>query len=346
MRFLLVPIMLFFMLADMTAAKTPITAEEFLQKSGLNVDQQVLLSGEIISAGRSEVKINTIIDVAMLVFIPAALPVTVTELQRQSVESDNPSVLAVKEITDHRNAAGELRAFQAVGFDESERREVDRLMKIKPGDSYNLSGKEIEMFQRAAEKVRAAGGSHRSAVVAMGDTMRIVLANRFSAYRSQGMQALAPYQRSRSLQVSPADELIAATESMAILKQYFPQFYRCLRHFPDRCDEKIVHQIFWVKQQQDKCTLFVLKHWLSDIDPGYALIVERQYYLTHTLNSLQVGILCLPYRSGTLVALLNQAFTEKMDVKVGKTIAQRVGRQQVEKQIRPLFENLRTALSN
>jgi hypothetical protein len=80
---------------------------------------------------------------------------------------------------------------------------------------------------------------------------------------------------------------------------------------------------------------------LSDIDPGYALIVERQYYFNNTLSSLQAGILCLPYGSGTLVALLNQAFTEKINVKVGKAIAQRVGRQQVEKQIRPLFENLR-----
>lgn len=345
MRYLLFLLTLFFLSTQIAFAQAPITAEAFLDQSGLNVDHQALLSGEIISAGRAEVEINTIIDVAMLVFVPAPLPVAVAELQRQSVESDNPSILAVKEITDHRNAAGELRAFQGLGFDESDRLEVNRLMKIKPGDSYNLSREEITMLQQAADKVRTGGGEHRKTAAAMGHAMRSVLADRYSSYRSQGLKALAPYQRSRSLQVSPADELIAATESMAILKQYFPQFYRCLRHFPEKNTAKVVHQFFWVKQQQDKRTVFVLKHWLSDIDPGYALIVERQYYLSHTLNSLQVGILCLPYRSGTLVALLNQAFTEKVDVKVGKMIAQRVGQQQVEKQIRPLFENLRATFA-
>jgi len=36
--------------------------------------------------------------------------------------------------------------------------------------------------------------------------------------------------------------------------------------------------------------LFVLKHWISDIQPAYALITERQYYLSHPLDSLQVVI--------------------------------------------------------
>jgi len=90
--------------------------------------------------------------------------------------------------------------------------------------------------------------------------------------------------------------------------------------------------------------LFVLKHWISDIQPAYALITERQYYLSHPLDSLQVVIGCLPYRQGTLVGLLNQAFTEKVDVGIGRSIAKGFGRKVVEKKIRPIFENLRAAL--
>ena len=343
MRCMLALLTLLLMSAKIADAQAPITAEAFLDKSGLRIDTQALLAGEIISAGRAQVKLNTIIDVAMLVFIPAPLPAAVTALQRQSAGADHPSVLAMEEISGQPNTADESSAFGKVGFDAADKAEVDRLLKIGPGDGYNLSYDEIALFRDAAAKLRAGEGTQRSAAAAMGDAMRQVLADRCREYRSQGLKALAPYQRSRSLQVSPADELIAATESMAILKQYFPQFYRCLRYFPEKNSARIVHQFLWVKQRQDQRTVFVLKHWLSDIDPDYALIVERQYYLTHTLNSLQVGILCLPYRSGTLVGLLNQAFTEKVDVKVGKTIAQRIGQQQVEKQIRPMFENLRAA---
>jgi hypothetical protein len=338
--------MLFFMLADLVAAQAPITAEAFLQKAELVVDQQSLLAGEIITVGRPEQEVNTELNVAMLVFIPAALPETVAALQQQSTTVSNPSIIAVEEIKNHLNATGGKRLFENVKFDASDSREVNLLMKIEPGSNYNLSREEIALFQRAADKVRAGKGDYASAAEAMSHIMSKVLNNRYTSYRLGGLKALTPYQRSKTSQVSPAEELIIATESMVILQQHFPPFYRCLRYFPEKNAEKFVHQFFWVKQKQDKRTLFVLKHWLSDIDSDYALIVERQYYLSNTLNSLQVGILCLPYRSGTLVALLNQAFTEKVDVRVGKNIAKRIGRQQVDKQIRPLFENLRATFAH
>ena len=76
MRFLIVLLTFVFVSAENAVAQAPITAEAFLDKSGLNVDQQALLAGEIISAGRDGLEINTSIDVAMLVFISAPLPVT------------------------------------------------------------------------------------------------------------------------------------------------------------------------------------------------------------------------------------------------------------------------------
>ena len=345
MRYFIFILILLLVSVGSVDAKAPITAEEFLQKTNLGVDHQKLLAGEIVSTGRDGQQSNTIIDVAMLVFIPAPLSETVQALQQQSTTVDNPSIISVEEIDTELNPIDTNGAFQSVIFDESDNREVNRLMKIKPGSTYNLSHEEITIFQQAADRAGTGDTEYESKAAAMSQIMRRVLKNRYTAYFTGGLNALAPYQRSKSLRVSPSEELIVATESMNILQRYFPQFYLSLRHFPEKNTEKIIHQFFWVKQRQDKRTLFVLKHWLSDIDPDYALIVERQYYLSNTLNSLQVGILCLPYSSGTLVALLNQAFTEKVDVKVGRGIAQRVGRQQVEKQIRPLFKNLQAVFA-
>lgn len=87
--------------------------------------------------------------------------------------------------------------------------------------------------------------------------------------------------------------------------------------------------------------MFALKHLVMDIQPDYALITERQYYMSHSLNSLQVVIGCLPYKSGTLAVLLNQVFTEAVNVTIGEGIVKKVGRVIVEKKILPIFENLR-----
>ena len=132
MRCFLFILILLSVSAGSVDAKAPITAEEFLQKANLNLSHKSLLSGEIISFGRDRQQINTVIDVAMLVFIPAPLSETVQVLQQQSTTVDNPSIISVEEIDTELNPIDINGAFQNVIFDESDNREVNRLMKIKP----------------------------------------------------------------------------------------------------------------------------------------------------------------------------------------------------------------------
>lgn len=89
---------------------------------------------------------------------------------------------------------------------------------------------------------------------------------------------------------------------------------------------------------------FVLAHWMVDINENYALIAERQYYVTHTYDTLQNMIACLPYRGGTLVGLLNQTFTGKV-AGFARGIRHDVGRSRIQETIRPLFELLRNAFA-
>jgi hypothetical protein len=160
-------------------------------------------------------------------------------------------------------------------------------------------------------------------------------------YRKTGLKGVTAYQISASEQVKPTKELIAATESVVLLKEKFPTYYQCLRFYPDQNISNFVHRFFLVKQREEGRPMFALKHWVLDVRPDYALITERHYYMTHSLNSLQVVIGCLPYKNGTLVVLLNQAFTEKVNITIGKRVAKKVGRTIVERKIRPMFENLR-----
>ena len=171
-----------------------------------------------------------------------------------------------------------------------------------------------------------------------------IMKNRYLSYRKSGLSGLAPYQIGASKQMSPSNELIEATEGLRLVKKRFPDYYRCLRFYPESNSAGLVHQFYWVKQTESDRPLFFLKHWIVDIEPDHALIAERRFYLSHTLDSLQVIIGCLPHGDGTLAVLLNQTFTEKVDVSIGRSIAKHIGHKQVEKNILPIFENLVAAI--
>jgi hypothetical protein len=64
-----------------------------------------------------------------------------------------------------------------------------------------------------------------------------------------------------------------------------------------------------------------------------------------TLMSL-FTILVIVVVQGCGFLKLNQVFTEKMNITIGKRIAKKVGRAIVGKKIWPMFENLRTVFKN
>ncbi len=318
--------------------QSPITANELIDRTPLKQYLKSLENGEIVIIGRPDSEIDTELDVIMSVLVQAPLTKTVDVLQRLSTSKDTPGILYIQEITGNDSASELAGIFNKVTFDPSEEDEVKQLMSIGPGDDYNLSRKEIALFKQAAKNMKTGTTVDRAMTKAMGE----VLKNRYLSYRRKGLKGVATYQISASEQANPAKELIVATESVVILKEKFPTYYRCLRFYPDQNVSNFVHQFFLVKQQEEGRPMFALKHLVLDIQPDYALITERQYYMSHTLNSLQVVIGCLPYKNGTLVVLLNQVFTEKVNITIGKRIAKKVGRTIVEKKIRPMFENLRT----
>jgi hypothetical protein len=235
-------------------------------------------------------------------------------------------------------------AFSDVGFAPEEMAEVKKLMEIGPSEDFNFSLDEIAMIEKRAAPLKSQQQKDSICLQAMSDAMGEVLKGRFEAYFRQGLAGLEPYQIGPSKQIHPATELIAATEKLSTVKQRFPHYYHSLRFFPDSRSSTVTHQFFWVKHTESNRPLFVLKHWIMDVQSDYALITERRFYLNHSLNSLQVVIGCLPDGDSTLVVLLNQAFTEKVNVKVGGRIAKAIGYKQVEKNILPIFENLRAAL--
>lgn len=340
----LMPVLLILLWSSATGALAiqPLTADELISTTVLKAHQHALGNGEIVLLERPEQESDTELIVLMAMWVPAYLDVTIKELQRQSHAEDWPDVLDVQEIT-HTNASPALmEQFDGITFHSSEHKEVATLMRIGPGKAYNLSTSEIGLFNQTAKQMAKEATDSQ----AMTAAMRSVMQARYLSYLQKGLDGIPPYQIGPEQLARPAAELTTATESLKLIKQRFPAYYGVLRHFPQKSAPQVTHQFFWVKQVESSRPMFVLKHWVMDIRPEYGLIAERQYYFSHSLNSLQVVIGCLPYGKGTLVVLLNQVFTEKVHVTVGKRIAKRVGRSIMEKKVRPIFENLRAALTH
>ena len=326
-----------------SVAAKPLTASELIEKSSLKHHLGELEQGKIVLMERPETEMGNELDVIMSMLVSAPLKKTVEALQRQAGAEDLQGTIAAGHI--EGSTRDELeKAFAGIAFTREENQEVEKMMKIEAGEDFNFSADEIRIIQHKAGEIEGKAVDGTEAAAAMSDAVRQILQGRYLSYREKGMEGLAPYQIGSSKQVHPSEELVGATEALRLVKERFPDYHRCLLSFPETPDFGFLHQFFWEKQMESNRPLFVLKHWVLDIQPDYALITERRYYLTHSLNSLQVVIGCLPHGNRTLVVLLNQAFTEKVNMTIGRTIAKKIGYRQVEKNIRPMFEALQTQM--
>lgn len=340
-RALLLPILLScFLIPWAVADQAPMTADQVLRLTSLDQHLEELKDGKIVAIGLSEVESDTELRVLMGVLVPASLQDTVTVLQQQSNAN---GVLMVEEIGMTASDSQLSAVFDKVYYSGEEIEEVKRLLNVTEGATFNFSSEEISLIKKRSEALGKDVAADGKAAKAMSSAMADVLKGRCLAYREKGLDGLDPYQKGSSERANPSRELVLATESMATMEEMMPSYYQCLRFFPKQCAPGFHQQLFWAKQMEGGRPMFSLKHWLLDVQAEYAVITERQFYLNHSLNSLQVVIGCLKHADGTLVVLFNQVFTEKVNVALGKGIAVTIGRIQVEKRVRPMFEHLRAA---
>ena len=338
---LLLPLLLScFLVPWVVADQAPMTADQVLRLTSLDQHLEELKEGKIVAIGLSEVESDTELRVLMGILVPASLQDTVTVLQQQSNAN---GVLMVEEIGMTASNSQLSAVFDKVSYSEEEIEEVKRLLNVSEGSTFNFSSAEISLIKKRSEALGKDVSADREATRAMSSAMADVLKERYLAYREKGLEGLDPYQTGSSEQANPSRELVLATESLVTMEKMMPSYYQCLRFFPEQCSPEFHQQLFWAKQIEGGRPMFSLKHWLIDVQEEFAVITERQFYINHSLNSLQIVIGCLKHSDGTLVVLFNQVFTEKVNVALGKGIATTIGRIQVEKKVRPMFEHLRAA---
>lgn len=321
--------------SPMVAAEVPPSAEQVLAVFD-EAGRAELLRGEIVSKVRKEQETGKeALAVTTALWVPGKLHDVAERLRAISLLQARQDGASKHPIRGPIRGDGSSAAFREVRFTEAD--EIEALLAARPGDQFNLSSEEIGLFQKLAATL---GGQPAPARAdAVNATYRRVLEGRYVAYTRGGLAALKPYAREKGGQTSPGQELAATTESMVVLTRHFPAFFKAYRHYPQQQAKSYQHDFVWTRQIEGGRPLYSLEHDMTEVTDQYALIAARLFYVGHSLNTLQVGIVCLPYRGGTVVGLANQAFIEQIG-RMDSSIARGIGHMKLEGRVRPMFEVL------
>jgi len=273
-----------------------------------------------------------------LALLIKAKPEEIARLYRET--QDLESVKAIK-VRVAIPGAGTLADFAAAALQPNPEKEAQRYLNAEPGDTLNLDAREIAAFQalKSASKGKAVPVKEVEQLVHQG------LLARYQAYRTKGLAGIAPYQRGRSDQRSPSDELLLATKQSAGLAKYVPALHDVLMNYPAAKDkvkkDKFEESFHWFNVELFDRPTYVLTHRLA-MFVDYAYVnVERQFYASHDYNSMQQVIAALPTKDGILLVYVARVSTDQV-AGFTSAAAHPVARTVMAPYIKDMLEALRT----
>ena len=310
---------LFFSLALITmsaslAQANSVSGKQLLQ--GFEVDEgeiQQLESGEVITKLASEYEQSPrelAIDATVIIRKP------LDELVEES--EDDISLVPGKLILDSGEVTSE-EDFDGIEFASDERghKEAALWLNAKPGDDLNLGKQDLEIIARV--KSNRDGRSDPELGTA---AVREVLRHRYREYMNSGLAGIEPYARKRSKTISAGQELKLSNEQLFGVSDHFPEYFNTLVNFPDG-SECCEHRFMWMKAKVRSRPTFILVHRIVLDQADAVLLTERHFYVSHSLNSLQLTLGWLPWEDGdenTYLGIATSANSDYLTGIVGKMI--------------------------
>jgi len=302
---------------------------EVLKSANVSIDYKALDAGEIIYTSRKELETtDTSIAVGMGLYVKGSYSDVLADFKAQNNQLSSYSQAIVVEIEEFKNIEA---YFKRVNFTKSENDEVKRLFKYDGGDEFNFSNEEISTLE---EITKEQGLTAQKASL----FFKSLLKSRTEKYLKEGVSGIESYNNADE-DTSVKNDLQTSSLHFNVLKNHFPKLYKDYLHYPDISSDIYEQKFYWLKDKIEGRVTFTLKHQMIEEKNHFFLILERQFYISNGLDTLQTQILCLPYKEGTFIALSSQSFTAKV-AGFGRRISVRVGRHIMSENIRPIFENL------
>jgi len=312
------------------AETAPLDADTLMRSSSLDIDRKQLLASEILVFPRADEEgTDSEIAIEMMLYLEAPYADVVKALGDQNNRlTDYPGAMAVQ-----IDPADPEPSFNALRFTKEENGEVLKLFDYREGDAFNLSSDEISIWRKMASQTTD------DPAATAASFYKKVFAERLNDYREKGILSIPSYRDSRGV-VDITEDFEQGTQRLTMLQRWFPSFYSEFLNYPKVSQQGYTNRFNWIKDGLDDRPVLILEHQMVKEDENLSLIADWQYFISQGLDALQAETICLPYNEGTLIMLDAQTFTGRV-TGFGSTISHKIGRYQMERHIRPLFETLK-----
>jgi hypothetical protein len=201
--------------------------------------------------------------------------------------------------------------FAGVRFGPDEAGEARAWLNARYGDDLNLGRADLAIIER----VKSGRGGRTDTELA-SEAVREVLLHRYRQYLRGGLEAIEPYARGADEFVSVGEELRASNATLQPIEKHFPRYYAALVEFPvgAGCCE---HRFMWLKTMIRSRPTFTLVHRIVLVADEAVLLTERRFYISHSLNSLQLTLGWLPWRDGDDTTCLGIATSANTGYRTG-----------------------------
>jgi len=327
-------------LRDPTSEEPTSTSRKLLEYLSFTPhEQEALMRGEITSHAVNELS-DKELAITMAVLVPAPLENLLDFIRSGRALETDRDLLAHGEL--HFTPSGDVdpTGFSDVGFAPSEESEIRALLEVKPGSWFNLSESESKNLASLRQTFDPKGcEKNPRCAEAVASTLRNMLRERLAAYRERGLSGIEPYTRGGGQQADPAEELRKATNAARFLAHEYPQIFDAFLNYPRGNQSGMESRFFWLKLKAQDRPTFILSHRVLCLRGGVAFAAERQFYVGHSYNSLQILAGLIPIEGRTLLVYLNRTSTDQVAGFMSGT-RHGMGRKMMEKGVREQFEDV------
>lgn len=306
------------------------SASSILARAGYTEEQcSRVLAGKFVSGDIPE-SAQREIGLSLAFLIRAPEERLVRDFLADRMEHLDPSVVASGEI----HGMGSLKEFDGLVLAEDS--ESTFLLEAEPGEDANFSTEEFAQFEKI--RLNDPGNAREAAQQAL----RRMMLSRHRAYRTGGLESIAPYDRGDGKFEHPGHELARATRAHGPLDAYGDALFATLLDYPKAQHEDLEDRFYWSRYELDEFDsrpTFVLTHLMDFRNSNERALVERQYYVSQGYNTEQGVLTFWPVKEGTLVLYVNRTSTDRV-AGFGSGFRHNLGRKLMRKKLESLYKKL------
>jgi hypothetical protein len=324
------------LLAVVPGVDAQTSVNEFARSMGLQLgfgeeDLAKLDAGKVVTRQfKKEEKKELAVALASL--LPASVPRVTTEFKARKPLDADRTILA-KGVLEGPVTAESFAAL------ELPTKELEKLAGKKAGAEFNFSKEELAQL---AESVEGKSSKPERQSAAM-EAYREILAGRVQAYQSQGLSGIAPYRHGKSESHPQSDLRGALPTKIEVIATQAPEFNRWLSEYP-RAGKAGFSQFIWLLQVLNGRPAVILAHRAEDAADDVTFLMQRDFYVGHTFDALQIISGVVPAGEGaSILFYTNLTFTEQV-AGFASGAAHGIGRKIMTKEIVQLFEAVKSTL--